>query len=50
MPAQAGIQEKYALAYGYAVWIPAVAGMTPVLSTQQIHMDRLLGLTNVVIE
>ena len=31
MPAQAGIQGKYALASGYASWIPAFAGMTAVL-------------------
>jgi hypothetical protein len=28
MPAQAGIQNKSALASGYASWIPAFAGMT----------------------
>jgi hypothetical protein len=28
MPAQAGIQELQAEAFGYDVWIPAFAGMT----------------------
>jgi hypothetical protein len=36
MSAKAGIQEKYALTCGYASWIPAFAGMTPLLSALQI--------------
>jgi hypothetical protein len=39
MPAKAGIQEKYALAYGYASWISAFAGMTFPLAIQQNFLD-----------
>jgi hypothetical protein len=37
MPAKAGIQGKYALPCGYASWIPAFAGMTPLLSIHQTN-------------
>ncbi len=36
MPAQAGIQEFQAETSSYSPWIPAFAGMTPLLSIPQI--------------
>ena len=40
VPAKAGIQGTYALAWGYAAWIPAFAGMTLSLSLRQMRVNR----------